>query len=144
MKKIKRISIALFLFMIMGMAGCSEKEPQKEPQYEIYENHDVSACNVDDPLENVDWLFAYCTSIKEQKNISSVHVSLLKIIDQEEYVFAISVPSQFGEGYYDVNFCNCSGDNVFWWSTVNPPNPYYHEFHENKEFVAELFYMVKQ
>ena len=137
--KAKLLSVALFLFLIMGIGGCEDKEPQ----YEIYENHDVSACGVEDPLENIEWISEYCKKVKGQKDISSIHIYLLKVIDKDEYIFEISVPSQI-EHYYSTNYRNCSGDIVFRWETVSTPNPSYQDFIKDKELITELFYMVKQ
>ena len=78
--KTKFLSVLLFLFLIMGIEGCEDKEPQ----YEIYENHDISACGVEDPLENIEWLSEYCKKVKGQKDISSIHIYLLKVIDKDE------------------------------------------------------------
>lgn len=52
MKKKKMILMIPFLFLIMGMSACEDNEPQ----YEIYENHEISACGVKDPLRNLEWL----------------------------------------------------------------------------------------
>lgn len=137
--KTKFISVMLFLVLIMGIEGCEDKEPQ----YEIYENHNMSACGVEDPLENIEWLSEYCKKVKGQKDISSIHIYLLKVIDKDEYIFEISVPSQI-EHYYSTNYRNCSGDIVFRWETVSTPNPSYQDFIKDKELITELFYMVKQ
>ena len=52
MKTKKLVLILPFLFLIIGIEACGDKEPR----FEIYENHDISACGVDDPLRNLDWL----------------------------------------------------------------------------------------
>jgi hypothetical protein len=133
---------ALLLIVLAGMSGC---EKAKIYQYDIYENHNISACGVNDPLQNIDWLKEYCRDIKGKKNISPVYISLFKVIDKEEYVFNIDVPSSVdyaSNKYYQ----DCKGDTVFRWlgDLVHAdPNRYY-EFMEDKEFVAELFHFVKQ
>jgi hypothetical protein len=131
------IIITALLFLIIG--ACKKKESQ----FEIYENHDISACGVEDPLRNIDWLVEYCRKIKEQKDREEYIIYLLKVIGKEEYVFKTSWPSQI-EHYYSINYRNCSGDIIFHWETITPPSPYYEDFMEDKEYVAELFHLIKQ
>ena len=38
------------LAFLLGATGC---ERGKEPKFEIYENHEVSACGIKDPLKNI-------------------------------------------------------------------------------------------
>lgn len=49
--KLKLLFIFSFFLIFFGI-GCEDKEPQ----YEIYENHEISACGVEDPLVNLEWL----------------------------------------------------------------------------------------
>jgi hypothetical protein len=39
------------MIVLFVVAGCD-----KTPKYNIYENHDISACGVNDPLRNIEWL----------------------------------------------------------------------------------------
>jgi hypothetical protein len=47
--------LLLIPLLLIGLAGCEKDEEQKN-EYEIYENHDISACGVNDPLVNIGWL----------------------------------------------------------------------------------------
>jgi hypothetical protein len=52
-KDILKLQFLTFLIVLISFSGC-EKESDKEPQFEIYENHEISACGVDDPLQDID------------------------------------------------------------------------------------------
>ena len=49
--------------MITGMGACGDKD--EEPQFDIYENHEISACGLDDPLRNLDWLAEFTANYKD-------------------------------------------------------------------------------
>ena len=123
----------------MVIAGCKDKEPK----YEIYENHDISACGVEDPLRNIEWLAETYQELINSKDMSQSSISLYQVIDKDEYIFAISRPWS-DEHYFTINYRNCSGEHVFHWNTVTSPNDYYEDFMKDKEFVAILFQLTKQ
>ena len=138
MKKRKMILFTMItLFLFTGIVGC-----EKEPEYEIHENHEVSACGVEDPLRNIEWLRKYCENIVAKKNVSEVTIYLYKIKDKEEHIFAICFPSI--DEYFASSYNNCDGDEVFYWDSVTPPSPACEEFMQDKEFVAELFHFSKK
>lgn len=58
------------LFTLLLLMGC-----EKAPEYEIYENHTISACGINDPLQNTPWLKTYCN---EHLNSYSVSISIYK------------------------------------------------------------------
>ena len=63
-----KTKIICSLFLLFFLTGC-----RKEPQYELYENHNISACGIVDPLKNLPWLKAYCS---EHYNSYSTTVSI--------------------------------------------------------------------
>jgi hypothetical protein len=139
MKTRRLILVIPFLLIQMGIVSCEDIEPK----YEIYENHEISACGVEDPLRNIEWLANYYQKYISRKDVSEVYIFLYKINDKDEYVFETSIPSHF-EHYYSVSYRNCLGDNIFQWETINPSNPSYEDFMKDKVSVGELFHMVKQ
>ena len=140
MKTKKLFLITSLLLLITGMGACGDKNV--DPQFEIYENHEISACGVDDPLRNLDWLSEYCTEIKEQKR--HVDIYLYKVTEKDEYVFAIVSPSRI-ENFVNITYFNCSKDKIFDWFTATPPSPWYNDFMKDKEYVDKLFYLhIKQ
>ena len=145
MKTNKIFLIVLFLFIAMGVTNCKDKE---EPQFEIYENHDISACGVDDPLRNIEWLREYCESLKKTQNFSSAYIHLYKVIGTDENLFKIAISySEFDDSpfAYSENWKNCIGEHIFSVNSGVPPEPRRLEsFLKDKEFVIELFYFIKQ
>ncbi len=70
--KIKLLFVALFL--CMGIMGCEEEE---KVEYEIYENHIISACGIKDPLKNIKCL---------KEHNGNMNIFLLKdTVTGEEY-----------------------------------------------------------
>jgi hypothetical protein len=124
-----------FLFLIMGMGACEDNEPQ----YEIYENHDISACGVKDPLRNLEWL---------KNNYENSKLSfLMKVYLLEDTIS--------GENYFDFvyrtkdiewslsNVKNCNGEIVFAWQYSTPPSPEHAAFYADKVHIA-LLWSVKE
>jgi len=148
MNKKTLILVFTLLLFILSITGCEKKA--EEPQYDIYENHDISACGVNDPLRNIEWLKEYCANIKEKQDIEYVHIYIYKVIDKEEYIFEIDVPSSIdyasNKYYTDQYFRDCIGDTAFyWWGDLVHADPSsYYKFFEDKEFISELFHFVKQ
>jgi len=140
--------ICIVCVMIIMLFGCGKKE---EPKYDIYENHDISACGIDDPLQNIEWLKEYCTNIKKTQNYLSVHIDLYKKIDIDEYFFHIDIRySQFDDSpfFCELSWKNCGGEYILGLKCGVPPAPEieerYRDFFKDKEFVAKLFHSVKQ
>jgi len=137
--------VVVSLFVIIA---CKEQKDTIKQKYDIFENHDISACEANDPLQNIEWLREYCKNIKEKKDILPVEVDLYKVIDKDEYIFQISVPSPIeyapNEYYSTLYFRNCYGDTVFRWETATPPGGLYSDFMKDKEYITKLFYFVKQ
>ena len=136
--KYKFLIISL-LFLITGMGACGNEEPQ----WEIFENHEISACGVDDPLRNLEWLTEFCKEIKEQKR--HVDIYLYKVTEKDECVFEIYYPSNLNKHDYNIDYFNCSNDRIFHWYTGTSPSPWYYDFMKDKEYVDILFYLhIKQ
>ena len=150
MKKYNFIIPAFLLLIWAGFSGCEKKkESEKEPQYEIYEDHEVSACGIDDPLRNIGWLNEYYTDIKqsiEAKSISIAYISLFKLVNTDEHIFKIFISNPMETPKY----LHCNGDTVdekemtvyhgqspMIATVPPPPDP-------SIEFIAYLFYFLNQ
>ena len=110
--------------------------------------NDISACGVNNPLQNIEWLKEYCKSRIKTQDFSSVRIYLYKVIDTDEHIFCIVVPSPIeyapNRYYSTLYFRDCNGDTVFRWETVTPPGGPYRDFMKDKEFIIELFHFDKQ
>lgn len=121
------LTVIALCLLIIG-TGC-----EKEPKYEIYENHEISACGIKDPLNNIEWL-----AKMEKDPTSLVNIMLLKNMNTEEYYFDFIYKSN-QEAYFFSMFYDCIGDNIFGWYSITSPSPYYEDFFSDKEFVDVIW-----
>lgn len=129
--KLKLLLSTVFLFILLvGINGCD-----KETKYDIYENHNVSVCNIEDPLTNIVWLKDYCKANSKKRN--TVIYVLEDKITKENYL-GIYTNSEI-KGFMNINVFNCSGELLFKWYTGTPPSPEYNAFFSNKEVVNKIW-----
>ncbi len=103
--KLKLLFIFSFFLIFLG-TGCEDKEPQ----YEIYENHEISACGVEDPLVNLEWLKRIKDEIVLNKTDihSSFNIDLYEERETKNHV--ILIPYSPDKKIYDYPVYNCSGE----------------------------------
>ena len=114
----KNLIITALLF-VLALAGCEKKA--EAPQYEIYENHNISACGVDDPLRNLDWLAEFTANYKDEAinvtiylyaNIETKEENIVMIYNLYRYVYGTTIldpiPPQYAQQVY-----SCSGERLF-------------------------------
>jgi len=149
LQKVAMATLCMVCALFFMFLSCGKSQ---EHEYEIYENHDISVCGVNDPLQNIEWLKEYCSNIKERKDISPVQINLYKIIDTDEYIFVISSPvcPLFCNEDYEHCCIKCNG--VLYYHneedsrngsdqsvSLVPPHPWL----ADKKFVAKLFHFNK-
>ena len=114
----------------------------------IWRSTKETVCNVENPLTDLPWLKEYCEHLNEAQDFSSVCIFLYKTIDTDEHLFRINVShSELDDSpiAYSEDWKNCTGNLVFGINSGVPPMPELVEnFMKDKEFVAELFRLVKQ
>lgn len=142
------------VLLLVLFAAISCEKPETKPATEennIHENHDIFVCGVNAPLQDIEWLREYCKSLNEIQYISSVRIDLYKVIDSDEHFFKTSIVYSEDSDFscsYSVNWKNCMGEYIIGLSSCVPPAPEveerYKEFLKNKEYVVELFHLVKQ
>jgi len=144
MKKIFKLIafLAILLMLVGGFFSCGEKE-----RYDIYSLHNISACGVEDPLLNIEWLREFCNTVRleqyaETQKLSSVYIDIYKVIDTDEHIFEITI--SLIDGFPESDFRNCNGVTVFHWLNTGVGDPSrYNDFMEDKEFVVKLYHFAK-
>jgi hypothetical protein len=139
MRKIYSFFRLLLAVTLIGFSSCGKADTEPgNSQY--YENHNISACRVKDPLKNIDWVKKYCDSLKAIQNFSSVHIDLYKVIDTEDNVFKINISySELDDSpfSYTINWINCAGKTIICLNSGTSPSPdaleKYQEFLQDKE-----------
>ena len=135
----------LFFFTLGCVSVAKSKEEQK---YEVFENHDISACGINDPLLKIEWLKEYCVNLLQTQYFSSVYIYLYKVIDTGEHLFKISISFsdfEYSPFLYSEDWRDCAGNLIFGINSGVPSKPgLVEEFLNNKEYVTELLQYVKQ
>ncbi|MDE7150494.1 MAG: hypothetical protein K2O01_08875 [Bacteroidales bacterium] len=117
---------------------------------EIYENRNIWACGINDPVHNIAWLNDYCQTIHKQKDISSVYIHLYQTIGVDEFFFRFEICKKSNKDRYFITYRNCNGEIVH--EKIQPiarqdgPNympPAPDTWLDDKEFIARLFSYVK-
>jgi len=151
--RMQSIAVVTLCVSFIATFGCG-KPNNGEQKYEVYENHDVSACGINDPLHNIEWLREYCESLDKQYFLS-INIDLYKVIDTDEHIFQIGLtfpiendPIQGPTGYTK-NWRDCTGKIILGVQYPGVPmspkiQERFDEFIKNIEYVAELFHFVKQ
>jgi len=99
--------------------GC-EKHDKYEEEWEVYENHEISACGIDDPLTNLDWLKEFTEKNRDPMTGTRSNISIElygNIETQEEYIVIIySLARPLPDGYArprdTEQVYTCSGERV--------------------------------
>ena len=114
----KNYFFLLAIFFII--TACNKPE---EPKFDIYENHNISACGMEDPLRNLDWLSEFTTENRDiaHGNVSYIKVELYANVEtMEEYIVIFHFPEGGGcSGCEPPNWCDwhhiyfCSGERMF-------------------------------
>jgi len=132
---------------VLLAVGCDKKSNEFPPQ-PFYENHDISVCGINDPLQNIEWLREYCKILKEMQNFSSTYIYLYKVKGTDEPLFQTVISySEFDDSPFaqSTSWKNCTGKIVFGTESGMPPMPgVVEDFFKDKEFVVELFHLIKK
>ena len=109
--KTKRI--VCFLFTLFILLGCD-----KEPKFENYENHEISACGIIDPLKNSQWLSEFIE--KNMESTNNITIYLYSNNETKEENIVIDITPNRGENsnvsanpYFWKKVYSCSGEQLF-------------------------------
>ena len=129
MKKV--ISTLLVVCTVTVFTGCKRN-------YTVYENHDITACGVKDPLVNLPWLAELCKNSSKEGDMS---IFLLQDTITQDYFFETNrVFELYGRGKFSRGECyNCEGDTVMIYNTITPPKPEEVAFDKDKKHLGVIF-----
>ena len=129
-QRMKTKTISYILFTLLLLMGC-----KKEPRYEIYENHNISACGIEDPLKNIEWLTQYC---KKNEKAYSVDIFIYENTEtSENYIVTYSLEKGYEFSY--TNVFNCSNELLFHWYNGTSPSPRYDTYFSNKKVISKIW-----
>ena len=131
MKKV--ISTLLIVFAVTVFTGCKKN-------YTIYENHDITACGVKDPLVNLPWLAEECEKAKKAKN-GETTISLLQDTVTKDNVFKLMYYYKNKGDIYIIYGYNCSGKELYrsGLGLTPPDSEIEEEFYKNKKHLGIIF-----
>ena len=132
MKNVSLILITLG-FVLVALIGCKKN-------YTIYENHDITACGVKDPLVNLPWLAEECEKAKKAKN-GETTISLLQDTVTKDNVFKLMYYYKNKGDIYIIYGYNCSGKELYRSGLGLPPpdSEIEEEFYKNKKHLGIIF-----
>lgn len=136
--KMKMITILIlgFLFTLFFVSGC-----EKRPQYEIYENHDITVCGVKDPLRNMEWIKNYCA---EHSKAYFIKISLYQDLETNANYFVIESKSDFIPGrspscIFSESVYSCDGVQLLFYGVEGPIPEGWDEFFEKVKLVGTIW-----
>ena len=131
MKKV--ISTLLIVCAVAVFTGCKKN-------YIIYENHDITACGVKDPLVNLPWLAEECEKAKKAKN-GETTISLLQDTVTKDNVFKLMYYYKNKGDIYIIYGYNCSGKELYrsGLGLTPPDSEIEEEFYKNKKHLGIIF-----
>lgn len=104
-----KTKIICSLFLLFFLIGC-----KNDPQYSRFENHNVPACGITDPLNNLPWLKAYCS---EHLKSYSTTISIYKdnTSDVNNIVIVTSTKDESGKSpstIHTTSIYSCEGERI--------------------------------
>jgi hypothetical protein len=142
--KTKMFIATAVMLMLAGGISCKNKmnDVEEKQIHKIDENLDSLICDVNDPLQDIEWLKEFCESLNDAHDFSRVRIYLYKVVGSGEYLFLINIVylPEDSPCHSSLYWKNCSGKTIFGVSSCVPPMPGVVEnFIKDKELVAELF-----
>jgi hypothetical protein len=156
MKKI--LSFAAILLMLASAFTCrKEDENNQNLEFGIYENHEISACNVSDPLVNINWLKEFCKGhgkskftieiylYSDRSSINTILTVTKPFMDnsQEKQDVAVYLYNQFALKDCFGNVI-MNGETSVYDETFLPNTPDWTHFFDNNENVGLIWAINKK
>ena len=135
MKKYENKTVLFTLFVLFLLIGGVECE-ENTPRYEIYENHEISACGVDDPLNNLQWLKDQTQKLGKLKGLFTI-LLYENNINSENYFVESYTDSKIVEYSYQ-SIYNCKGNKIMTKGIEAPPSDEWKKFFKENKKIAEV------
>ncbi|MPM85859.1 hypothetical protein SDC9_132942 [bioreactor metagenome] len=115
MKLMKLIFSCLFFILIF--TAC-ETYTDKEPRFETYINHGITACGVKDPLVNYAWLCRFIEDNKDSRDNITIYLYANVETSTENIVIDIypnrtKEPEVSRNVYYWIKIYSCTGEQLY-------------------------------
>ena len=129
----RSISTLLVVCAVTVFTGCKRN-------YTVYENRDITACGVKDPLVNLPWLAEECEKAKKAKN-GETTISLLQDTVTKDNVFKLMYYYKNKRDIYIIYGYNCSGKELYrsGLGLTPPDSKIEEEFYKNKKHLGIIF-----
>lgn len=128
--------IVCFLFSLFILLGCDQ-----EPEFEIYENHNIPACGITDPLQNISWLKTY---VAEHLNSYSATISIYKSNSSELNHIIIETSSKFVQDVspspiFTTSVYSCEGERLMFQGSEGPTPDGWNIFFIENTLIAKIW-----
>ncbi|MDR1197755.1 MAG: hypothetical protein LBK94_01910 [Prevotellaceae bacterium] len=155
-KTINTLKFSAILLLLAGsFFSCGKEEKGQKP--EIYENHEISACNVDDTLVNIDWLKQFCE--EHNKSKFTIEIYLYNDINNINTVLTVTKPFMYRSQeaqrvsaypYNQFVLKDCSGNVIMQGEifvddeNISPDTPDWAQFFEINENIGLIWAINKE
>ncbi len=124
------------LFILLFLVGC-----KNDPQYSTFEYHNVPACGITDPLNNLSWLKAYCT---EHSKSYSTTISIYKdnTSNVNNIVIETSTKDESGRSPFAIqttSIYTCEGDRILFQGSEGATPEGWSVFFAENALVAKIW-----
>jgi len=131
-----KTKIICSLFLLFFLMGC-----KNDPQYSTFENHNVPACGILDPLNNLPWLKVYCS---EHSKSYSTTISIYKDNTSEvnNIVIETSTKDEFGRSpstVHTTSIYSCEGERILFQGSEGATPEGWSVFFAKNALVAKIW-----
>lgn len=131
-----KTKIICSLFILLFLTGCS-----KEPRYELYENHNISACGISDPLLNLSWLKIYCTE-HSKSYLTTISIYNNNTSNVNHIVIETSTKDESGRSpsiIHTTSIYSCEGERILFQGSEGATPEGWSAFFAENTLVAKIW-----
>jgi hypothetical protein len=121
-------------FIIVLFSGCE----LFDNDYTIYENHDITVCNIKDPLKNIKWVRDFC-----KKHTRDYNARVYAYRNTKTGEDCISIVRRDPGDYDRSEYYDCQNNLITSWRFASPPSPEFLEFSDGLESIGTIWSVNK-